>query len=317
MNIGIIGTGAMGSLFAAKLAPLAKVTMLGTWREGVLALQEHGICLSEDGREAVVRVHVANAPIGVEPVDLALVLVKGYQTERAAKWARQILKKDGVAITLQNGLGNLEIIASQVGPDRAALGVSMQGATLLGPGYVRHGGRGLTTIAFSAETRARLEQVSSLFNDAGIETKLTSDVRTLLWSKLVVNSAINALTAILRVPNGWLEENPDAREVMGQAAVETAAVARAMGIDLPFDDPAGRAAEVVRATALNYSSTLQDVLRGTPNELEMINGAVVREGKRFGIPTPVNEALLRISRAMEHAGESSLVTSKIPELVPA
>ena len=317
MRIAIIGTGAMGCLFGAKLSPRADVTMLGTWRDGVRALQESGISLGEDSREVNMPVRALGGPIGLEPVDLALVLVKGYQTERAANWARQILREDGIALTLQNGLGNLEIIAAHVGVNRAALGVSMQGATLLGPGRVRHGGRGMTTIAVTSETRARLEVVASLFTQAGIETRLTDDVRTLLWSKLVVNTAINALTAILRVPNGWLAENADARAVMAEAAHETATVARALGVVLPFDDPASRAVEVVKATAANYSSTLQDVLRGTPNELEMINGAVIREGKRLGIPTPVNEALLHLSQAVERASPTTLVASGIPELAHA
>jgi 2-dehydropantoate 2-reductase len=317
MKIGIIGTGAMGCLFAARLAPRVDVAVLGTWREGVAALQEHGVRLSEDGVEVRVPVRAYGDPSKVGGVDLALVLVKGYQTRRAAKWARRILSADGIALTLQNGLGNLEIIAAEVGQVRAALGVSMQGATLLGPGCVRHGGRGLTTVAASEETYARLEEAASLFTRAGIETRLTEDVRTLLWNKLVVNTGINALTALLRVPNGWLAENPDAREVMVQAARETAAVARGLGVKLAFDDPGARAVEVAQATASNYSSTLQDVLRGTPNELDMINGAVVREGQRLGIPTPVNKALLNLVRAMDQANPAAPIASRVMELARA
>jgi 2-dehydropantoate 2-reductase len=317
MKIGIIGTGAMGCLFAAKLAPAADLVMLGTWNEGVVALQERGVCLTEDGAEVNVPVSAFGDPLQVERVDLALVLVKGYQTKRAAKWARLTLSEGGIALTLQNGLGNLEAIAAEVGQDRAALGVSMLGATLLGPGCVRHGGRGLTTIASSVENRARLEEVAALFTRAGIETRLTGEVRTLLWNKLVVNSAINALTAILRVPNGWLVENADARAVMAQAARETAAVAKGLGVELAFDDPAARAVEVAQATAANYSSTLQDVMRGTPNELDMINGGVVREGMRLGIPTPVNEALLSLARASGEANPVRTAASRILELAHA
>jgi 2-dehydropantoate 2-reductase len=317
MRIGIIGTGAMGCLFGAKLAPHCQVTMLGTWREGLIALQEHGICLSEDGTEVRQPIDASSDPLAVERVELALVLVKGYQTRRAAAWARRILSGDGIALTLQNGLGNLEIISAEVGQARTALGVSMQGATLLGPGCVRHAGGGLTTIAARAETRGRLEEVAALFARAGIETRLTGDVRALLWNKLVVNTAINALTAILRVPNGWLAENPDARAVMSRAARETAEVARGLGVELAFDDPGVRALEVAQATAANYSSTLQDVLRGTPNELDMINGAVVREGRRLGIPTPVNETLLSLVRASGEATPVKPLASRIMELAPA
>jgi len=304
MRIGIIGTGAMGCLFAARLAPLADVTVLGTWQEGVRTLQTFGVRLRENGQEIMAPVRARSNPEEVEPVDLALVLVKGSHTERAARWAQRILLPEGIALTLQNGLGNLEIIAGEVGAARAALGVSLQGATLFGPGHVRHAGCGLTTIAASPENRARLEEVASLFTRAGIETCLTHDVRALLWGKLTVNTAINALTAILCVPNGWLTENADARAVMEQAARETAAVATALGIVLPFDDPAAQAVLVAQATATNNSSTLQDVLRGAPNELSMINGAVVREAERLGMRAPVNETLLHLTRALEDAAGS-------------
>jgi 2-dehydropantoate 2-reductase len=223
-----------------------------------------------------------------------LVAVKAHQTERAAQWANEILKRDGIALTLQNGLGNFEVLAAHVGYARAAVGVTMHGATLLGPAHVRHAGRGQTTVAATLSTERAVERISALFNRAGIETHMAHDVSGLMWGKLVVNSAINALTAIYRKPNGWLVQDPEARALMSAAALETANVARALGVQLPYADPVERALQVAAATATNKSSTLQDVLRGAPTELERINGAVVREGKRLGIPTPVNEQLLRV-----------------------
>ena len=299
MRIGILGTGAMGSLFAAYLAPHADVTVLGTWGDAVEAINARGIYIERDGKTENVRVRASNDPhaiarIEIARVDFAIVAVKAHQTERAAQWAQQILKANGVALTLQNGLGNFEILAAHVGANRAAMGVTMQGATLLGPAHVRHAGRGSTTLAASAPTQRAVEHIAALFNDAGIETHIAQDVSGLMWGKLVVNSAINALTAIYRQPNGWLVENPEARALMSAAALETANVARALGVQLPYADPVERAMQVARATATNRSSTLQDVLRGAPTELERINGAVVREGKRLGIPTPVNEKLLRV-----------------------
>jgi 2-dehydropantoate 2-reductase len=299
MKIAILGTGAMGCLFTARLAPQNDLIVLGTWREGIRAIQIRGVHLIENSREIVVPARATTDPREVADIELVLILVKGHQTERAARWAKQILTPNGIALTLQNGLGNLEILSEHVGPNRAAMGVSMQGTTLLGPGRVQHGGNGPTTLAVTPATRARLEQVAEIFRAAGFETHLTDDARTLIWGKLVVNTAINALTAILRVPNGGLVENQDALAVMRTAAEETAAVARALGVTLPFADPSARVMEVARATAQNRSSTLQDILRGMPTELDAINGAVVRAGKRLGIPTPVNETLLKIVKAGE------------------
>jgi 2-dehydropantoate 2-reductase len=294
MKIGIIGTGAMGSLFAAQLAPHANVTVLGTWRAAVEEINARGVHLERDHEQKIVSVHATTNPRVIRSVDLALIAVKGHQTERAARWANQILKPNGVALTLQNGLGNYETLAQIVGSARAAMGVTAQGATLLGAGHVYHAGNGLTTLATTPATHDILEAFAVLLNQCGIETQIANDVASLMWGKLVVNSAINALSAIYRVPNGWLVENAETRALLSAAALETANVANAMGIQLPYSDPAQRAIQVATATAANKSSTLQDVLRGAPTELDRINGAVVREGKRLGVPTPVNEQLLRV-----------------------
>jgi 2-dehydropantoate 2-reductase len=294
MRIGIIGAGAMGSLFAAHLAPLTETIVLGTWREAVEAINRSGIHLERDGEHLHVAVRAASDPQVVKDIDLALIAVKAYQTERAADWAAEILSRDGLALTLQNGLGNYDILARRVGEARAAVGVTTQGATLLGPGHVLHAGRGPTALAVTAQTRRAVERFCDILNCAGLPSQIAGDVSSLVWGKLVVNSAINALTAIYRVPNGWLVENPETLALMSAAAQETADVANALGIKIPYSDPGARAIQVATATAANKSSTLQDVLRGAPTELDRINGAVVREGKRLGVPTPVNEKLMRV-----------------------
>lgn len=294
MRIGIIGTGAMGSFLAAHLAPHQSVTVLGTWTQAVDEMNLNGIHLERDREHIRVPVQATTDPQTVSAVDYALIAVKGHQTDRAARWANQILKSNGVAVTLQNGIGNYEIVAQHVGENRAGMGVTMLGATLLGPGHVRHAGSGLTTLAATLKTHARMQVLCDVLNRAGIETQLTHALESLIWGKLVVNSAINALSAIYRVPNGWLVEHPETRALLSAAAQETADVANALGVDLPYSDPVARAIQVAVATASNKSSTLQDVLRGAPTELDRINGAVVREGKRLGVPTPVNEQLLRV-----------------------
>lgn len=294
MRIAILGTGAMGSLFAAHLAPHADVTVLGTWREAVEAINLSGVHLERDAQHFYVPVRASTNPREIHNVDFALIAVKAHQTVRAARWAKRILKPNGIALTLQNGLGNYEILLQHVGETRAAMGVTMHGATLVSAGHVRHAGRGATTLASLPKTRAQIETIATLFNRADIETILASNVQSLMWGKLVVNSAINALSAIYRVPNGWLVENSETRALLTAAAQETANVANALGITLPYHDPAARAIQIATATAANHSSTLQDVLRGAPTELDRINGAVVREGKRLGVPTPINEKLMRV-----------------------
>ncbi len=301
MRAAVVGGGALGSLLAAKLAPLLDLWLITGWAEQAAAIRRSGLTLIElDGSETQTAMQVAerteDLPVAV---DLALIAVKSHDTPRAAQKAAQVLAPDGLALTLQNGLGNLEVIAQVVGPARAAQGVTAMGATLLGPGRVRFAGAGPTHLAGSAEQAARLDAVAHIFRQAGFETYCTADVAGLVWGKLVVNAGINALTALLRVPNGVLLDQPAARSLMAAAAQEAAAVAAAQGITLPFADPVARVEQVARATAANRSSMLQDVLRQAPTEVDVINGAVARLGHRWGVPTPVNNVLVELVTALQ------------------
>ena len=287
MRLTIAGTGAMACLFGAKLAPHAELTLLGTWPEGIAAIRQRGILIEEGGRQSLVPVNATSDPADCAGTDLALVLVKAWQTQRAARQLAECLEPQGLALTLQNGLGNLELLQAALGLERAALGVMAQGATLLGPAHVRVGGKGLTSMG----EHPRVGPAVEILRRAGFEIQLAGQVESLVWGKLVVNAGINALTALLRVPNGAVLEAPELTELMEAAAGETAAVAQRKGISVPYPDPAARVREVARATAANYSSMYQDILRGAPTEIDAINGAVVREGKLVAVPTPVNEVL--------------------------
>ncbi|MCB1054750.1 MAG: 2-dehydropantoate 2-reductase [Acidobacteria bacterium] len=296
-DVVVLGTGAMACLFASRLATRRRVTLAGTWREQVEHLDRDGVeVLEPDGRSTRRRVSAVDDPRRAPGAALVLVQVKAPATERAALWARGILdrspaKTPGLALSLQNGLGNLEILERVVGVGRAAQGVTEQAAHVVGPGVVRHAADGPTWLAMRPETADRLETVAELFEAVGLPTRRTGDARTLIWSKLVINCAINPLTALLGVPNGALVEEPRARRLMRRAAEEAATVARALGLELPFPDAGDRAEEVCRATAGNRSSMLQDLSRGATTEVDFISGAVVEHGRRVGVATPVNELL--------------------------
>ncbi len=306
MRIAIIGVGAIGCLFGARLAPFAQVKMLGTWREGVDAIVERGILIDAKAGREHARVFATTEVNEIGESDLALIARKAWQTQFAVHQVSQILAPSGIALSLQNGLGNLEQIVDKVGAQRAALGVTTQGSSLVAPGHIRYAGGGATHIGVTAQTRARLESIAALFELAGFETHLADDVQSLLWGKLAVNCGINALTAILRLPNGELLARAEAEELMVRAACECAEVARARGIRLPYADPVARVREVAHATAVNHSSMLQDVARNAPTEIEAINGAVAREGARLGIPTPTNEMLWRLVRALSNSDPRSV-----------
>jgi 2-dehydropantoate 2-reductase len=313
----LVGTGSLACLFAARLAAAnMPVTMLGSWPEGVAALRQNGVRLVEaDGSERAYVVSVlpySDKAIGrgktrknaekirvherysASNFSIGIVLVKSWQTERAARQLADLLAPDGVALTLQNGLGNAEILAAALGPDRVLQGVTTLGANLLEPGRVRAAGDGPITLgehSQSAEIIARLQA-------AGFDVQLAPDVTALLWGKLVINAAINPLTALLRIANGELLERPTAHDLMLASAREAAAVAAALGIHLPYDDPAATVEAVARRTAANRSSMLQDVSRGALTEIDAISGAVVRAGEQAGVPTPVNRVLWGLVKAL-------------------
>jgi 2-dehydropantoate 2-reductase len=306
LNITIFGVGAMGTLFGSHLSPLANVTLFGHWPEQIETLQREGLTITRpDGQQSHHILTVTNKLEQVPPSDVALILVKSYQTTRAAHQAAKVLRPQGVAITLQNGLGNLEAVATAVGETRAALGITAQGATVIAPGQLRHAGNGPTYLALTPGLAEPLREVVALFNEAGLETSLVDNASSLVWGKLAINAGINPLTALLEVPNGALVENESWRQIMAAAAREVAQVAAAQGITLPFSDATSRTAEVSQATSSNRSSMLQDVSRTAPTEIDAISGAVVRFGRLLGIPTPVNESLLRLMKEKE-AGRFTL-----------
>jgi len=304
-NILIVGTGALATLFAARLTQAEySITMLGTWQEGITALQNNGArIIDSNGNEKQFDIRATNDPRECVGAKYALVLVKAWQTERAAKQLKECLADDGLAITLQNGLGNYETLSLSLGLNRVALGSTTTGATLLSPGLVRAGGEGIISIGRNQAIGGVLSKskgpLEAALRSAKFNVQIVEDAQSLVWGKLVINAAINPLTALLRVPNGELLERPSAREMMGVLAREVANVASAENIQLSFKDPVAMAEDVARKTAANHSSMLQDVLRNAPTEIDAICGAVVQIANKHNMETPANWACWQLVRALE------------------
>lgn len=290
----------MGSLLGALLARSAQadVTVCGTWRQATFQIRENGIRIEEESsnwRVAVEATALAQAPAGA---DLVLVLVKSYRTEAIAGIAAGSARPSGLILTLQNGLGNVEILSRESRPESVAAGVTAMGATLMGPGRVRLAGVGPTVLGAGDCRLADVRSAAALLASSGLEVSVVDNLDRHVWSKLAVNCAINPLTAVLDVPNGALLERPEPRTTMERVAAEVGDVARAMGMSLE-PPPEVSVALVAERTSDNISSMLQDVRRGAPTEIDFINGAVVREGLSRGVPTPLNGSLWRQVRALE------------------
>ena len=291
----IIGTGAMASLFGARLAANGKdVYMLGSWQAAIDSINQDGLRLiDQNGDISSHKVHATSNEADCKGIANALVLVKAWQSKRAAQQLRLILPDNGLALSLQNGLGNAEILGAELGDQRVALGSTIIGATLQGPGIVRQSSEG----SISLGNHPRIDFLSQALKDARFDLQLVHDLDALLWKKLAINAAINPLTALLEIPNGKLLEDDELMAWMESLALEVAKVAAASGINFSLPDPFATAKEVARKTADNRSSMFQDILRGAPTEIDAICGAVVDAGKLAGVDTPANQHMLALIKA--------------------
>ena len=299
MHFLIVGPGAMGSLFAALLQKAGyDVTLLDYIQERATRINDHGIRVEGMTGDYTVKVPTTTGRIP-DPPDLVLICVKAYNTREAALSIEPWLKAETGVVTLQNGVGNLEILEEIFGNERVLGGVTAEGATLLGPGRIRHAGRGETIVGPSGDSGSHAESLVAAFNKAGFQTRAVKDVEDLIWGKLIINVGINALTAITRLKNGRLPELEGTRLLLEESVKEALAVVEAKNIKLPYPDPVGRVIEVCRATAGNIASMLQDVLKEKLTEIDYINGAIVREGNALGIPTPVNFTLTSLVQVIQ------------------
>lgn len=294
MRVVVVGPGAMGCLFGARLAASGvDVFMLDRDGERAARIAEGGLVV-EGARPLRAEVAAGARPEDAPEADLVLVTVKSYHTRHAAESLRRLPGR-GHVLTLQNGLGNAEILADAVGQARLSVGATSCGATKLGVGRVRQAGEGPTRLApWIPHAADGTELAARLLRGAGFEVSVCTDPKEVLWRKLVVNAAINATSAVADLPNGRLAEVGEYRELLLSAAREAAAVAAAAGVDVP--DPEGAVLSVCKATAENISSMLQDIRCGRRTEVEAINGAIVAEGRRLGVATPVSSDLLRAVR---------------------
>ena len=304
MNFLVVGPGAMGCLFAGHLKKAGhRVVILDYREERANHINQNGISLEGvRGKFKVQMAAVTEKP--ALKIHVVLVCVKAYKTDEAARAFYSWLDPDAMVLTLQNGLGNLEILREVLGDKRVLGGVTAEGATILGPGWVRHAGRGATIIGPAGSDNGPAANIVSALSEAGFDVRAVDEVEDLIWGKLIVNVGINALAAITKLKNGRLPDVDGTRHIMKAAVLEAVRVADAKGIKLPFPDPIERVLEVCRSTADNIASMLQDVLAKRATEIRFINGAIVSEGRNLGIPTPANFTLSCLVEALQDSYEN-------------
>lgn len=308
MHIVVVGAGAMGGLFGARLAAAGHdVLLYDTWIEHVAAIEERGLFIEgPDGTPIRYQVRATNKPPpALRGAELILVQVKSYDTYSALSELEPRVNPESLILSLQNGLGNLEQMERALPNHRRFLiGTTAHGAGVIAPGRIRHAGPGPTVIGDPVPDRSprlNLKPVRDAFQDAGFSTQISDEIWPSIWLKLCANVSINPLTALTGVYNGQLLDDPELLALADAAVAETVAVMRATGLDAPERDFTAFARQVMRDTGPARSSMLQDIRNGKRTEIEAINGAVARLGRELGVPTPVNHWLTALVRNREKA----------------
>ncbi|MBI5116189.1 2-dehydropantoate 2-reductase [Candidatus Poribacteria bacterium] len=300
-TVAIVGPGAIGCLFGALIGGAGhSVIMLDIRPERAEKINRDGIRVEGISGRRTVKVKATARPADVSGCDVAVIATKSYDTEAAVRSVADVIGSRTPVLTLQNGLGNVELIAHAVGTERTIGGITSQGATLVADGSIVHAGAGKTVIGTpSGRLTENLKRVRDILDSAGFSAEVSDDLDGAVWGKLVINVGINALTAITRLNNGRLLEFEGTREVMREAVAEAVAVAKARGIRLAHKDPLAQVEEVCRLTATNVSSMLQDILAKRRTEIDAINGAMAKIGNELGVPAPVNSLLTSLVHTIE------------------
>ncbi len=298
MEILVFGAGAMGSFFGGLLSARHDVWLIGR-EQHMRAIRDHGLKISGKTVRLARPRTATHIPAAAHP-ELVLVATKAYDTETAMASLRRFAHR-ATFLTLQNGVDNPDVIARTAA--RVIAGTTAHGVTLLDAGEVRHAGVGDTTIgAWKGVDHEEVVRVRDLLEEAGVRTRISDDVRTELWSKLVVNVSINPVAALAAVANGRLVRDKDLAALSEAVCREAVAVAQAAGIALDAGELGRRTRLVARRTASNRSSMLQDLDRHRRTEIDAIAGAVLRAAARTGTDAPVTRALYALVRAREAAG---------------
>lgn len=298
MRILVFGAGSLGCAIGGMLARKHEVVLVGR-KENMDAIRRDGLRLSGEV-EATVKLETRDTVEGLSAPDLVILTTKAHHTRSVVDILRPMSWADSCVLTLQNGLGNLELVRGWKGA-KAFGGTTTMGAVLLSPGNVRISGLGRTVVGADMDASVA-ERIAEALSACGLPADVKVDVVAEIWAKAVVNACINPLTTVLRVPNGKLLESEAVFRLMSELCDECVAVAAAAGVTLPEGNMMCRVRAVAEDTAANRSSMLRDIELGRRTEIAHMNGMICSLGAHYGVRTPLNRAITAMVEAMEPAG---------------
>ena len=307
MRIYMIGAGAMGGVYGGLLTRAGyAVTLIDPREDHIRKIQSEGITIEGARGTHVIRLPAQIDHAGLPPADLAIVFTDANSTRDAAKAARQLLKSDGFALTLQNGIGNVEALVAELGSERVIAGVSMNSAANPEAGRSAYTNVGMTSIGeLDGRDTPRVKQVAVMLNKAGIPTEIIPDPMNWIWGKFVLNCGVNALTAVTGLRSGEMFRTPEVSALQDRVIDEIMAVVERKKLMLPEKDPRKKIKDHCRIR-YNKPSMMQHIEQGRRTEIDALNGALVREAKALGIATPYNEAVVAVIKGLEKSRRQAL-----------
>lgn len=301
LKIAIVGTGAMGSVYAGRLAKGGhEVLVVDAWAEHIAAIARSGLTLSGPDGTEVVPLRAFTVPPS-EPVDLVILAVKAAHVPAAAATLPPLLGPDTVVLTIQNGLGSADEVAAVVGADRLAVGIAKGfGAELQGPGRAHHNAmRAMRFGAFDSLPLERVEQVAAAWQAGGFDAAAVADIAAMQWEKLICNVAYSAPCALTGMTVGQVLEHPEMGPVSRAAATEAWQVAKALSVQISVEDPAEFVIDFGANMPAAKPSALLDHEAERVSEIAVINGAVPAQGAKVGVAAPVNSTLTALVKVKE------------------
>ena len=302
MKIGIIGAGAMGSVYAGLMADAGhEVWMFDNWAEHVAAVNAKGLRVEGASGDRTARPSATSNATEAGVVELAVVATKAMQTKAAVEAARPMIGPETAVLSIQNGLGNVERIQELVDPANVLCGIAGGfGASMVGPGHVHHNGMEAINIAEAAGGLTdRVEKVAEAWRDSGFTVGVYEDIWPVVWSKLMANIAVSATCTLTGMRVGQIVENEWAWGLSLDCVREAAACAKAKGVKLLYDDPIAWVHDFTTKIPDARPSMYLDTQAGRVSEISSIHGGVVAEGEKLGVPTPTCAFMVRAVTALQ------------------
>jgi 2-dehydropantoate 2-reductase len=306
MKIAVIGAGAMGSLFACRLADKNhEVSLIEVSDALIDAINRQGLRMTGLFGETSHCLPVGPAARYTDSVDLLIVFTKGMHTASAIDAARHVIGSNTWALTVQNGIGNVEAVEAFVPRDRIVMGMTNWPSTLIEPGLINVPGEGGIKIwSANGVTSATLQSIASALDEAGLNCTLDPQVEVAIWEKLAFNAALNSLAAITGLTVGKMGDQPESREIVFTIIDEVVAVAEARGLAVHTDHIIQAVEHAFANHCQHKPSMLQDRLAGRRMEIGTITGAVSKAGERLGIATPVTTTFARLLTVVDGVAPS-------------